>query len=1113
MPGHEDTRAEIERLTVTIRDLLRQSTTGWVYWTQVARQHKGSVEFVGWLSGFAELPQWKHLFVTGRGVVKLTAEGLELANGSCLHALTETQRIASAVIHYAGRIHDTCLRVQKVAQVAKVGDKVVQALYVDLAEDPLPADTPVRLCPNGASPTHGKIVGQEVDGSVLYVAFDTEIFQEHLPAILRIDRGFLLNRLANQIDLLPSLPSRMKPLLDGHAEGFLIAHHNSLDVTRNLASLATPWTRMLWGPPGAGKTFAIGHLVTTLLKNDPQATILLAAPSNRAVDVALEAVVERLKAAGMERLIQDRKVLRFGYPRKPGVIEKAELLGPTALDALNKEVKRIARLIDVAEKEQTTDIDLALLRTQLLAAQEAVKTAVAEHVRQASLVATTTTLAFLPSSPVSSQEWNTVLVDEITMVTPAMCAFLASRAKQRFLLAGDPRQLGPVYERGDGETPNDYEWMGRDIFDKSGVSSGRGENRQIKPDDTRLARITSQRRCISGIWGRVEHLYPEIADATDQVALQHLADLIPSPGEPTVCLDTSSLNAKCEKFKGSWQNPLSAEVALDLAKTIVSDAPKPIRIAIITPYRAQVRFLRQLLRAERKAENTPYAGNEIEVGTVHQFQGSDADVVIFDVVDGQGRNDVGKLLTDDDGIRLVNVAITRAKGKLIVIADKEWCKRVHVQNENSLLGELVLGKRPTKTLLVQRRSQNDRPSPNGPSPERDKTESPIETALFDAMAVLPALSSVCSQYLIRDDSGIAISRADFAFENVRYAVYCDGRKWHLKEDRWEVDLLQRNRLAEIGWIFSVFSGNQILKDAHSCAAQISETYMRRLDPTAGSKAIGGFESKERHKEESVTPQQEPGEGPAEAEKLHRRTSHAPGQTVSNNLGITFAWIPSGSFTMGSPDNELSREVNETQHIVSVNRGFFLSIHPITQAQWKAVMSNNPSQFQGDALPVEKVSWDDCIAFCKKLSEKDGKQYRLPSEAEWEYACRSGSKTPFHCGSSITAAQGNFDSSYTYGGSTKATPRRMTTRVGSFSPNAWGFFDMHGNVWEWCLDWYGVYPKEDLDEYQGPKAGTLRVIRGGAWNQIPRRCRSAMRGNEDPSKRRKDIGFRICFTEL
>lgn len=190
MHAHDDTRTEVARLVVTIRNLLRQSTTGWVKWTHVARQHKGSVEFTGWLCGLAELPQWKHLFATGGGVVKLTADGLAFANNSCPQELTETQRIASAVLHYAGRLYDTCLRVQKVAQVAKVGNKVVQALYVDLAEDPLTADTPVRLCPNGARPTDGKIVGQETDGSVLYVAFETEVFQEHLPATLRIDRGF-----------------------------------------------------------------------------------------------------------------------------------------------------------------------------------------------------------------------------------------------------------------------------------------------------------------------------------------------------------------------------------------------------------------------------------------------------------------------------------------------------------------------------------------------------------------------------------------------------------------------------------------------------------------------------------------------------------------------------------------------------------------------------------------------------------------------------------------------------------------------------------------------------------------------------------------------------------
>jgi formylglycine-generating enzyme required for sulfatase activity/very-short-patch-repair endonuclease len=1089
------------------------------------------------LSGLASLFQWQDLFATGRGVVKLTAKGVSLANRSNIKSLSETQKIASAVIHYAGTLHDIRLKVQKVAQVATVGNKVLQALYVDLVEDHLPSDTPVRLFPNGSRAMDGKITGQEPDGTVIYVAFDTQVFQEHLPATLCIDRGILLKRLADQIDTLTFLPDRMTPLLNGTQEGFLIADKNSIEVTSKLASLQTPWTRLLWGPPGAGKTYGLGHLVATLLRNNPNQTILLVAPSNRAVDVVLEAAIGRLRAAGLERLIQDRKVVRFGYARKAEIIDQPQILGPSILDALNKEVKSISVRIKIAEKAQANDAELALLRTNILAAQEAVKTALNEHIKSAAVVATTTTLAYLPTSPISSRQWDTVLVDEVTMVTPAMCTFLASLAKERFLLAGDPRQLGPVYENGKNATSEDFEWMGRDIFDKSGVSSGGGEERQIKSGDARLARITSQRRCALGIWGRVKHLYPEVADETDHVSLQHLIQLIPSPGEAVVCLDTSTLQAECEKYKGSWQNPMSADVAMELAKSIVAEAPNPIRIAIITPYRAQVRLLQKILRAERNAEITPYAGNEIEVGTVHQFQGSDADIVIFDVVDGHGRNDVGNLLKNDDGLRLVNVAITRAKGKLIVIADKEWCKRVRIYEANALLGELVLGKRPAKTLTVKRHMRETLASRIATSSERDKAESPIETALFDAMAKSPILATVCSQVVVRDESGIPISRADFAFEDLKYAIYCDGRKWHLKEDRWEVDLRQRNKLAENGWIFSVFSGSQIFRDAESCVAQIEETYWRRLEGEDGTKtrskalkrggtnqgelvfdlppSIGG--SEDINVTEKAVSRREQNEGDCTPKDKLQQLAKVPiekkgGQLFTNILGISFAWIPPGSFQMGSPADEKEREEDEILHMAGLSKGFYLGIHLVTQAQWAAVIGNNPSQFKGDDLPVEKVSWNECIVFCEKLGKKDGKRYRLPTEMEWEYACRAGTAAPFCFGATISTEQANFDGRYTYGKGSQGVPRRRTTPVAQFPLNGWGLYDMHGNVWEWCSDWYGGYPKDDCTDYPGSKSGTVRVLRGGAWNQIPKRCRSAYRNSADPKKGRKDVGFRICFSE-
>ena len=171
--------------------------------------------------------------------------------------------------------------------------------------------------------------------------------------------------------------------------------------------------------------------------------------------------------------------------------------------------------------------------------------------------------------------------------------------------------------------------------------------------------------------------------------------------------------------------------------------------------------------------------------------------------------------------------------------------------------------------------------------------------------------------------------------------------------------------------------------------------------------------------------------------------------------------------MGSPANEPERSDDETQHRVTLTKGFYLGVHQVTQAQWQAVMGNNPSHFKGDSnLPVENVSWDDCVAFCEALGKKDGKTYRLPTEAEWEYACRAGTTTPFHFGDTISVNQANYDGNYTYGNGKKGVYRQKTTPVGSFPANAWGLFDMHGNVWEWCADWYGPYPEEELKDPQG-----------------------------------------------
>jgi len=190
----------------------------------------------------------------------------------------------------------------------------------------------------------------------------------------------------------------------------------------------------------------------------------------------------------------------------------------------------------------------------------------------------------------------------------------------------------------------------------------------------------------------------------------------------------------------------------------------------------------------------------------------------------------------------------------------------------------------------------------------------------------------------------------------------------------------------------------------------------------------------------------------------------------------------------------------------------MSVHPVTQEQWQDVRGNNPSCFKGERnLPVENVSWEDCHEFIRILRKGDKNLYRLPTEAEWEFACRAASPTPFSFGNTITTAQANYDGNHTYGNGKKGEYREKTTPVGNFSENAWRLFDTHGNVWEWCEDRYGEYPQGDTTDPKGPSTGDYRVLRGGSWNTFPERCRSASRNYAEPEYCNHDIGFRLCFS--
>jgi formylglycine-generating enzyme required for sulfatase activity len=227
--------------------------------------------------------------------------------------------------------------------------------------------------------------------------------------------------------------------------------------------------------------------------------------------------------------------------------------------------------------------------------------------------------------------------------------------------------------------------------------------------------------------------------------------------------------------------------------------------------------------------------------------------------------------------------------------------------------------------------------------------------------------------------------------------------------------------------------------------------------------------------------------------------------------MKFVWISPGTFMMGSPPNEEKRSADEIPHEVTLSRGFYMGVHLVTQEQWQAVMGNDPSNFKWENnLPVDTVSWYDCQEFTKRLREKDNMQYRLPTEAEWEFCCRAGTKAPFHFGETISTEQANYDGNFTYGDGKKGKYRKKTTPVGTFPANAWGLHDMHGNLFQWCQDWYGEYPQKDVVDPQGPGKGDHRVVRGGPWSFGPGGCRSAYRRRFESGCRMDLCGFRVCF---
>jgi formylglycine-generating enzyme len=243
--------------------------------------------------------------------------------------------------------------------------------------------------------------------------------------------------------------------------------------------------------------------------------------------------------------------------------------------------------------------------------------------------------------------------------------------------------------------------------------------------------------------------------------------------------------------------------------------------------------------------------------------------------------------------------------------------------------------------------------------------------------------------------------------------------------------------------------------------------------------------------------------------------HASESRITNSLGMEFVLVPAGQFLRGSPPEEPLRKKNELQHSVTISRSFYIQTTEVTQSQWTALMGRKWfGRRENGLMPVVRVSWRDCMGFIEKLNGRNEGFYRLPTEAEWEYACRAGTQTPYPWGEGIRCSDAMYanntlrlDDCVEYVKS-RGLPTDTAAPVGSYPPNAWDLLDMTGNVWEWCSDWYDDYPDHAVTDPVGPSSGRARVRRGGSWFGAGSLCRCANRNFGHPDVRYQTLGFRL-----
>ncbi len=674
-------------------DEIERRQTPYIPFRSFVRHIRGSISAteIALVQAHINLEKWQDYIKLRYENIALTEYGryyVENVLDAVIPDYFTPNELANLVRTYSGKLRPAEYTITHINKIKDFGGKKVYRIEVALSEgEGWKSITTGTIARIGKS--EGAIIGKEGIGEYYYFLTPDTCDDIRMPTIMISDPAPLLCALASRIETLHSMPNLFAALIGKEdCNGAMISLPQSNNIEKFLSSLKVPWAQLLWGPPGCGKTYGIAQYIARHIVSRPNTSILLLAPSNRAADVALLEVVNTIKGYGAVELLKNREILRYGYPVMAEVLKMQGVLGSAKEEDIETVIQQLSRKIN-GYPEDADPVEKMMLIAELFMQRENLKKAVSHHALKCSLVVTTTTQAFLSSSPISDKKWDLVIIDEVTMVPIAQLYFIAALTDNILLMAGDPRQLGPVFVKTRYSTNEEECALGTDIFT---YAFQHNNNSMVEKHVSNgpICRIMEQRRCHPRIWDVLKDGYPGVKVNYSYSAPSTIGSLYKNP---LIVIDISNVTENCCETMGrSWANKTSAKIALDLAQCcLLKDGS--LNVGVIAPYAAQAKVISDMLQQRKSLKGSPISVVDYEriaVGTVHRFQGGDADVIILDMVGSNGKPSLGPLLSNEQGKRLLNVAFSRARHKLVILIDQQWHKdRVGVNGSNSLLADVV----------------------------------------------------------------------------------------------------------------------------------------------------------------------------------------------------------------------------------------------------------------------------------------------------------------------------------------------------------------------------------------------------------------------------------------